>query len=80
LKACEGLNEAYPNEWSLNDARALLNAAAAELMRLDWATVCPTTADFVVFAGDLEGSDYEGNMEASVPAARLKQLRSRRWL
>jgi hypothetical protein len=80
LRDCARLNDLYPHQWKLTDARALLNEAARELTGIDWSRVCPTSPDFVVLAVDLDGSDVLENLRATTPPERIEELRSRGWL
>lgn len=58
----------------------MVQRVAAKLNTLDWSTIAPVTDDFVVFPADgshTVGDDFE-DMQASVPAERLKLLKSRK--
>lgn len=61
---------------SSEPARKVLQAVAKKLNAYPWKSVIPVTADFVVYAIDLEGAHLEPNMKASVPAPRLAKLRA----
>lgn len=61
---------------SSEPARKVLQAVAKKLNAYPWKSVIPVTADFVVYAIDLEGAHLESNMKASLPAARLSKLRA----
>lgn len=59
---------------SSEPARKVLQAVAKKLNAYPWKSVIPVTADFVVYAIDLEGAHLEPNMKASVPTPRLAKL------
>lgn len=61
---------------SSEPARKMLQAVAKKLNTHPWKSVIPVTADFIVYAIDLEGAHLEPNMKASVPASRLSKLRA----
>ena len=61
-------------------ARATLNRAARRLHKLDWPSIAPVTADFVVFAVDYELTHLDENFRHSVPASLRKTLARRSLL
>ena len=65
---------------ALQPFREMIQRVAARLSQLDWTTIAPVTDDFVVFPADGShtiGDDFE-DLRASVPADRLKLLKSRK--
>jgi len=68
------------SEESREHGRATLNRVARRLQKLDWQPIAPVTADFVVFAVDLELTHLEENLRYSVPAALRKRLAAQRLL
>lgn len=69
--------EFYAPESLSEGVRVLLCAVAAELNAYDWSRILPITDDFVAYAVDWELTDFERNMPACVPPARLAILRER---
>ena len=64
----------------LQPFREMVQRAAARLNKLDWTAIAPVTDDFVVFPADGSHTirdDFE-DLQASVPAERLKLLKSRK--
>lgn len=58
--------------------RQVLHRIAQRLNRIDWKPVVPVTRDFVVLAADETYEfDFDDDLEASVPKARLMLLKSR---
>lgn len=76
------LCEADDDESGLAPLRTAIQNVCRQLNNLDWTQFCNPTDDFVVFPAD--GAhvfmDDFGDLTASVPAARLTLLRSRRLL
>ncbi len=66
----------------LQPFREMIQRVSAKLNTLDWATIVPTTDDFVVFPADGSHTfcDDLGDLSASVPEKRLSLLRSRNLL
>ena len=62
---------------SLEPAHKVLIAVAKKLNAFDWKKTLPVTHDFVVYPVDMEVADLTKNMQASIPAAKHKALRSR---
>jgi hypothetical protein len=71
-----GVMEELALEWELGggheDGRRMLVAVARELNEREWPLA--TTADFVVFASDLELTETTKNARAAVPKDRLRAL------
>lgn len=55
--------------------RSLVNEAAARLAEVNWTGVMPVTADFVVYATDLELSHLAGNLRNALGPERFAELR-----
>ena len=60
--------------------RRLLNEIAAELNGRNWRAILPVTDDFIVYAVDVDGDDFDKNIKDGVRQAKRKLLRSRRLL
>jgi hypothetical protein len=60
--------------------RRLLNEIALELNGRSWRGLMPVTDDFIVYAFDSDGDDFDKNIKEGVPEAKRKLLRSRRLL
>jgi hypothetical protein len=78
---CELLNAAMSLRQPRGEPAKLLNAVATELNRQRWDDVLRVTDDFVVLPVDLPAlDDLDNNAQACIPAAKLKELRSRHML
>lgn len=63
--------------------RQLARRVCKKLNALNWENITPVTDDFVAFPADgsgFWGDEFEADLVASVPAARVKVLRSRGFL
>jgi hypothetical protein len=78
--ACGRLNDELETKGSWEPARKLLNNVAAQLRETDWGGKIDTTPDFVAYAVDLELSDLNRNLKASLPEPLLTGLKSSRLL
>ncbi len=58
----------------------MLNEVAKFLGAFDWNDRLQVTSDFVVFANDIEGSDFRQNFRFSVSEKLLKRFKSKNWL
>jgi hypothetical protein len=59
---------------SASTLRSLMNEAAARLGKIDWTSTMSVTADFVVYATDLELGDFIPNLRKVLSKDRLQQL------
>ena len=79
LAACHQLNQQLEAKGGdpVRATRKLLNDVARDLNATSWDQRLQVTADFIVFATDLEGNDTAKNIKAVVPADRLAVLGAR---
>jgi len=63
------------------DIRTLMQRVAQDLNAYDWSRTFEPTDDFIVFAADYEAFEqFEEDIIASIPAAKLKLLRARGYV
>jgi hypothetical protein len=81
-KLCQKFYPKLIEEENLQLYREALQRVAKQLNKLKWSDYCTVTDDFVVFPADGSHTFYDdfGDMTASVPAEKLKLLRSRKTL
>jgi hypothetical protein len=58
----------------------ILNRVAVNLMEIDWSKKPDVTSDFIVYAIEVDGFDFEDNLKEILPASLLSTLREKGYL
>jgi hypothetical protein len=80
IRSCELLDRQCNIYDNWNEAAKMLNEVAKFLGTFDWSDRLQTTSNFVVFANDIEGSDFHQNFKFSVSEKLLKIFKQKNWL
>jgi hypothetical protein len=80
VRSCNLLDQQCNVRDCWNDTAKMLNEVAKFLGTFDWSNRLQTTSDFVVFANDIEGSDFQQNFKFSVSEKLLKRFEQKNWL
>ncbi len=80
VKSCNLLDQQCNIRADWDETSKMLNEVAKFLGTFDWSERLQTTSDFVVFANDIEGSDFRQNFKFSVSEKLFKGFKQKNWL